>query len=408
MKDSLVQTIQLTEQDSKRILLLKDKGSMLADDAVNIGIEAKKKFGQILNEWIKLIEEEKQLGSFTLPDHLVSTYIRNELKARNAEEWLLNYVTNTIDSKYKDKRYDTDVYKDSVGNSGIANTPSLQRMEDLSKNFLSDAQFDKLSPAEQQQYIFSIDEKGKRAKKVWNDQIRRNEELAEKYNIPIKVVERAEKPPEWFWGESQLYKDLDTLANDIMIFYKYIVDAKGLCYKFRPTGEVDQAASAAMRSYYENEWKNLKLYNIYVIEKLLTQFVKVVDEKNRETAQGWFKIGVDKFINYGSHGAGVLNSIDIGKSILEYKDGEVWSHDLERPFTKEIVSDNTKGKLVVEAYKYSQGCKAEEAINKWVKETHCDIVITDPTQFMREVTRDPNVEVITDIHADKNKKEVDN
>lgn len=399
----MVQTIQLTEQDSKRILLLKDKGSMLADDAVNIGIEAKKKFGQILNEWVKLIEEEKQLGSFTLPDHLISTYIRNELKARNAEDWLLGYVSRIIDPKYKEKyQTETKITSDLCDNQ----SPSLQRMEDISKNFLSDSEFDKLSPAEQQQYIYDIDDKGKRAKKVWNDQLKRNEELADKYKIPIKIVQRAEKPPEWFWGESRMYKDLDELANDAYVFYKYIVDAKGLCYKFRPTGEVDKEASEAIESYMQNEWRNLKLFNIYMIEKLLTQFIKVVDEKNRETAQGWFKIGVDKFINYGSHGAGVLNSIDIGKSILEYKDGEVYSHDLDRPFTKEIVSDNTKGKLVVEAYKYSQGCKAEIGINKWVKETHCDIVITDPTKFMREVTRDPNVEVITDIHAQK--KEVDN
>ncbi|HEX7178352.1 MAG TPA: hypothetical protein VF220_01415 [Nitrososphaeraceae archaeon] len=402
----MLQTIQLTEQDSKKILLLKDKGSMLADDYVNVDQEGKKKFGQILTEWVKLIEEEKQLGSFTLPDHLVSSYIRGELRARNVSDWALNYVPRILESKYKDKNHDPAKYEPS--STGATNDNQIPWMDNISKNFLSDEQFDKLSPAEQQQYIYDISERNKRAKKVINDQEKRNEELAEKYHIPIKIVQRAEKPPEWFWGESQLFKDLDELANDIQIFYKYIIDAKGLCYKFRPTGEVDKEASAAMRSYYENEWKNYKLYNIYVIEKLLTQFIKVVDEKNRETARGWFKIGEDKFLNFGSHGAGVLNSIDIGKSILEYKDGEVYSHDLERPFTKEIVSDNTKGKLVVEAHKFSQGCKIEAAINKWVKETHCDIVITDPTQFMREVTRDPNVQVITDIHADKNKEETGN
>jgi hypothetical protein len=397
MKECLVQTIQLTEQDSKRILLLKDKTAMLAEDYARVDQDSKKQLHQIVNEWVKIIEEQKDLGVFTLPDSLVSTYIKNQLRARKVSEGNINYVDDCIAPEYKDKRF----LRKANSAVGLENSNTIEYLEDIYKDFISDDAFAKLSSAEKQSYVYGIDEKIKRVKKVCNDQLKRNEELAQMYKIPLYIKQTADKPPEYFWGPSQLHDKWTEFTKKVYTLYKYTDDITDLCWKFRPTGDVDQRAAKSFQEATQ-EFDKFQTFCIYVLEKYLVESVKIADEKNRETMSGWLNIGVDKFLNAGNHGAGVLNGVPIGKRIFKIIDNELYSVPLKRPFTKEIVGDNTKTKLVVEANTIIESDKYQQAIDIWVKETHCDQIITDPTKYMQERFKDPNIRVISGEEEQQN------
>jgi hypothetical protein len=369
---------------------------MLADDYYNESLNSNKKLHQIINEWVKIIEAEKQEGIFTLPDYLVSSYIRGKLRDRNVSHGNIDLVDDFIDKKYKNPKYSHPHGSDTTANDN----QSLQYLEDIYRDFISDDEFNRLSSAEKQAYIYGIDDKIKRVKKVCNDQLKRNDELAIKHHIPIYEKQSSEEPPEWFWGESATRKELELMMNDSLTLYKYFQAAWILCKKFKPSGPVDIRAAEEFRQYRINEWDNYKRFVVGVIEKLKHQWVKVVDEKNRETLSGWMDIGIDKFLNYGSHASGVLNAIDIGKSVLRLKGDELYTVELERPFTKEIVGDNTAGKLLVESRDFARGCHMEQGINIWTKETRCDILLVDPTKFMQDRMKDPSIQVLS---GDENK-----
>ena len=376
-----------------KILLLKDKGSMLFDDLANQDHLNEKNQSQIIREIAKNIEEQIEIGCFDLPKHLISSYITSQMRNRKVSEGCLSLIRKVLPDEYK-RDYNRNENVLVNDNQSVSIEGGIQRYEDITKGFLSDEKIAKLSSAEKQQYFMWVKEEGDRQKKVINDQINRNKEQAAKYGIPLENKQSAERPPEWFWGDSQFLEEIKRWKKSCYVLYKYVEDLEDLAYKFKPEGEIDKQAAEALHTFLDTVWADECRHAIYLKEKLLAQTVKIVDEKNRETMQKWLGIGVDKFVNFGSHAAGVLNSVDVGESHLKLKDGELYATELERPFTKEIVGDNCRGKLIQEAFDTLRGCQLENALNVWSHETQCEIKITDPTEYMQKKLNNPNIKVI--------------
>jgi len=294
----------------------------------------------------------------------ISSQIRRDLKLRGWNDSDLRYVSDVLgelgytDSKYAPKVRDSNV---SSTEHRLLRPLDDERFKELHESTndtmpeiaeydLNYEQVTKLSPAERQQYrdqrarLFS-EEKAT----VSHGQTNFESKME---NLGLKSDEESNKkstiiPPKGLWGVSDTYYYIKGVAERFDTISKYLQDVAKQVYVFKLSAEIDKNTLKLLESYHDE--RMLPLWECALIgsEEITNILENVQDEKNRDTALGWMKKGMDKHWNYGNHGAGEVDYIQTGEYIFRLGDKEnvVVRVPIKREFTREQVGDKTTVKL---------------------------------------------------------------
>jgi len=95
------------------------------------------------------------------------------------------------------------------------------------------------------------------------------------------------------------------------------------------------------------------------------------------------KIGIDKYVNAGSRGAGVLNAIKTGQHYFKLgkEPNTVYEIPVEREFTREQVGDKAAKILLCQARDYLATNELEQFLQVWAKNTNIEITLQDAQTF---------------------------
>jgi len=345
----------------------------LEDEYVSGELTWSSKKRDILHTWMDL------LYYYVSPTKSVVSYIRNRLKLRGVPRSGLEYVTEVaVDdehgnyAKYKDPDYD---HSDSMKTTGkpVERASIFEDFEDLAKATLSPEELDRRSQAELFEIISKEVRFYKGLKTKITDRVELLRAIAKRHNVKISDFEKlsADIPPEHFHGQSEMYYSAEGFENEYLKMAKSWKDIKQMIYYFRPSPEVAKRSTQLYEQFKQSELLNLQAANMVLIKAYQNILTPISDAKWGTSLSGWFKIGRDQQVNYGSNGAGVKNSIPTGYYVTkEYRDGRKELITYDRPWTKEQVSDNMEEKLIKLALIQTTANKIEKANMNWINNTH--------------------------------------
>jgi hypothetical protein len=310
----------------------------------------------------------KQPGGLRILDkHKISSQVRRDLKLRGWDDSDLKYVSDVLgelgytDSKYaRSGKLTLESLNPQVRNLlkpidderfTELHDSTNDTMPEIAEFDLNYEQVTKLSPAERQQY------RDQRAKyfseqKATISHGQTNFE-SKMENLGLKSDEESNKkstiiPPKGLWGVSDTYYYIKGVAERFDTIGKYLQDIAKQVYVFKLSAEIDKNALKLLESYHDNRCIPLWECALVGSEEITNILENVQDEKNRDTALGWMKKGMDKHWNYGNHGAGEVDYIQTGEYIFRLGDKEnvVVRVPIKREFTREQVGDKTTVKLL--------------------------------------------------------------
>jgi hypothetical protein len=310
------------------------------------------------------------------PVNLICQHIKRKLRDRGISEGSIAYVHESLDDDnydiYKDPRYDTSEYID-MQRRGNPRPSIFEDYGELAKETLTPEELEQRSPAEQYEIITKEVKLIKSFKTKFSDRINVLENFSQthKVKIPEFETESSDIPPEHFWGQSEAYYDARGFEQEHAKLSKSWGDVAETLFHFRPTPEVAAYCSKRFKEYKDNDFANFRLANMVLLKAYQNVTNPVSDGKWGELLDGWFKIGWDQKVNCGSHGSGVVNSIDTGEYVIkEYKDGRREVVGLKREFTREQVGDKTSRDLLKLAMVAVSKDQVQRALTHWIKNTN--------------------------------------
>jgi len=224
-------------------------------------------------------------------------------------------------------------------------------MPEIAEYDLNYEQVTKLSPAERQQYR-DIRAKYFSEQKATISHGQTNFEDKMEH-LGLKSDEESNKkstiiPPKGLWGVSDTYYYIKGVAERFDTIGKYLQDVAKQIYVFKLSKEIDQNALKLLESYHDERMIPLWECALIGSEEITNILENVQDEKNRDTALGWMKKGMDKHWNFGNHGAGEVDYIQTGEYIfrLGEKENVVIRVPIKREFTREQVGDKTTVRIL--------------------------------------------------------------
>ena len=240
-------------------------------------------------------------------------------------------------------------------------------MPEIAEYDLTYEQVTKLSPAERQQYRDQRAKLFSEEKATVSHAQTNFEEKME--HLGLKSDEESNKkstiiPPKGLWGVSDTYYYIKGVAERFDTIGKYLQDIAKQVYVFKPSVEIDKNTLKLLESYHDERMIPLWECALVGSEEITNILENVQDEKNRDTALGWMKKGMDKHWNFGNHGAGEVDYIQTGEYIFrlkEYTEDErteakkkgiklpenvVVRVPIKREFTREQVGDKTTVRLL--------------------------------------------------------------
>ena len=294
----------------------------------------------------------------------ISSQVRRDLKLRGWDDEDLKYVTKVLgELGYTDSKYAT--IRDSNVTPVIH--PLLRPLDDERFNELKDsttdtmpeiAEYDlsyeqvtKLSKAERQQYRDQRSKLFSEEKATVSHGQTNFEEKME--HLGLKSDEESNKkstiiPPKGLWGTSDTYYYIKGVAERFDTIGKYLQDIAKQVYVFKLSAEIDKNTLKLLESYHDERMTPLWECALIGSEEITNILENVQDEKNRDTALGWMKKGMDKHWNFGNHGAGEVDYIQTGEYIfrLGEKENVVIRVPIKREFTREQVGDKTTVRIL--------------------------------------------------------------
>ena len=234
-------------------------------------------------------------------------------------------------------------------------------MPEIAEYDLNYEQVTKLSPAERQQYR-DIRAKYFSEQKATISHGQTNFEDKMEH-LGLKSDEESNKkstiiPPKGLWGVSDTYYYIKGVAERFDTIGKYLQDVAKQIYVFKLSKEIDQNALKLLESYHDERMVPLWECALIGSEEITNILENVQDEKNRDTALGWMKKGMDKHWNFGNHGAGEVDYIQTGEYIfrLGEKENVVIRVPIKREFTREQVGDKTTVRILDAANQIHINC----------------------------------------------------
>ncbi len=300
--------------------------------------------------------------------HKISSQVRRDLKLRGWDDNDLKYVSDVLgeygytDSKYSRKMSDDltlenlNVVKDLLKTIDDETFKDLHEstsdtMPILAEYDLNYDQVTKLSPAERQQYRDTRAQYFSEQKATISHGQTNFEEKMQ--NLGLKSDEETNKkstiiPPKGLWGVSDTYYYIKGVAERFDTIGKYLQDIAKQVYVFKLSKEIDKNALNLLNQYHDERMIPLWECALVGSEEITNILENVQDEKNRDTALGWMKKGMDKHWNFGNHGAGEVDYIQTGEFIfrLGEKENVVIRVPIKREFTREQVGDKTTVRLL--------------------------------------------------------------
>lgn len=155
-------------------------------------------------------------------------------------------------------------------------------------------------------------------------------------------------PPKGLWGVSDTYYYIKGVAERFDTVSKYLQDIAKQVYVFKLSKEIDKNALKLLESYHDERMIPLWECALVGSEEITNILENVQDEKNRDTALGWMRKGMDKHWNFGNHGAGEVDYIQTGEFVfrLGEKENVIIRVPIKREFTREQVGDKTTVRLL--------------------------------------------------------------
>ena len=300
----------------------------------------------------------------------ISSQIRRDLKLRGWDDNDLNYVSHVLSELgYTDPSMGAN--KGTPSKMGLENLnvvkdllktidderfnelheSSSDTMPEIAEYDLNYDQVTKLSPAERQEYrdiraqYFS-----EQKATISHGQTNFEEKMGK---LGLKSDEETNKkstiiPPKALWGVSDTYYYIKGVAERFDTIGKYLQDIAKQVYVFKLSKEIDQNTLKLLNSYHDERMLPLWECALVGSEEITNILENIQDEKNRDTALGWMKKGMDKHWNFGNHGAGEVDYIQTGEYIfrLGEKENVVIRVPIKREFTREQVGDKTTVRLL--------------------------------------------------------------
>ena len=211
-------------------------------------------------------------------------------------------------------------------------------------------------------------------------------EFCQRHNVKLPEMEheRADFPPEQFWGQSQLWKVWGELKVLFAGMSAYCGDIQDLVYKFKPTGDVDIAAAQKLSNFKVDSVYLMANTVRYMGRGLRESMIMQSDRKNSLLMQDWFIAGIEKYTSHGSHGAGTNNAVLTGQYFYKLKDGNVVEYPVEREMTKEQMGDRSAAKLLTQARNVIFGNACEQSLQEWSKNTNIEEFHQSPEEFYQK------------------------
>jgi hypothetical protein len=349
--------LQLQKEEDEIIIKDMDEDLNKVADHVAKGERASKK---------DIIEFAKLLEAKGFPVDKISTKIRYEEDKRGCIPGFLHYITEVLsdaDSRWIDKNFSR-----GGGNQPSENLENLNKkisdkhfddlhtsqndtMPTIAKRKLTDAQFNRLSPAEQQQYYDIRDKYFSQQKAVVNHSSTNDQ--TEKQSRGIMSQEQSNKkstiiPPKQLWGESDTYRYIHEMAEKYDTISKYLRDVAKQVYVFKLDTSLDKEALKLFKQYHDERMVPLWETSLIGAEEIISILENVQDEKNRDTALGWMIKGCDKHWNYGNHGTGEVDFIQTGEYVYKLGKDEktIIKIAVKRETTREQIGDKTTVRIL--------------------------------------------------------------
>ena len=299
----------------------------------------------------------------------IAAQVQRDLKKAGATDGQLRYAREVLSPLgYTDPKYDGSWNRSEhqLENLNVlvnlAQTIEDERFQELlestidampiiAEHHLTHEQISKLSPAEKQQYR-DIRAQLYSEQKATISHGQTNFEI-QMENEGLKSDEESNKkstiiPPKGVWGVSDTYYYIKGVAERFDTISKYLQDIAKQVYVFKLEKELDKEVLALLESYHDERMLPIWELSLLGSEEIINILENIQDEKNRDTALGWMKKGMDKHWNYGNHGAGEVDYIQTGEYIfrLGKKENVVVRVPIKREFTREQVGDKTTVKLL--------------------------------------------------------------
>lgn len=369
---------------SSHIFLLREREKHIVNDICETE-ETKKK--QIL-KWAEILEERIYLNDLQIQLNQISSYISKELRARGWTNGQLAYLYEFMPRKYVNENLSRNE-KGQVTLSDLSFEDSIYyEYEKVTENINNDNDIKKLSLAEIIEYYNKVANLEKEIKNRMSGKRNLIINYCERTGLSIPQLEKqsADSPPEYFHGQSKLWKSVKNMSERIFRVHKRFDRVADIVYEFKPTEEIAQKASEQLEEY---QTKIIDPFEKMVI--LLTKGIEDIirmpdDSKYGAPAQDWIHIALDKYASYGSHGSGKIHAVPTGIYAMKIgKDGKsVVITQVKREFTREIVGDRSAKDLLLKAHNYLQLQNVEQFIQIWSKNTVFEEIVKDPREFFEE------------------------
>jgi hypothetical protein len=336
----------------------------LEDEYVSGELTWAAKKRDILNTWAELASQWNPITE-------VSTYIKSRLRKRGVPESSINYVHEVLDDKYKNEE---DRANAALAWKSMPVPPSiLEDFDVIAKQRMSLDQLRHRSKAEKYEIMTRRLRTIKGLKTMMSDEIEMLETIAKEDGIKIPDFEKvsADIPPERFHGQSEMYYSALGFADEHGKMQRMWKDIAQTIFHFRPNPITSRRSAQLYEEFKESQLSQLQTENMILLKAYQHILTPISDSKWGELLSGWFKIGRDQQVNYGSNGAGVKNAIPTGYIIVkEYKDGRRELIEIDRGWTKEQVSDRMERDLIKLALIQTTANKIEKAHRNWITNTN--------------------------------------
>ena len=351
----------------------------LEDEYVSGELSWNFKKGEILKTWANL------LIYYVNPPSMISSYIKNRLRMRGLSIGQLMYVSEVLPVEFKDPRFDT--YQLRQGNPSLPKQAEIfENYDEIATQAIDLRALDSSSSAAEQYEIITRRKrhiKGIRQKLSDENDMLTQFAIEHDISIPELQKESALEPPSEFWGDSVATESLDEIIHNVSVLLHYLQDVRQLVHKFKPSEPVAE---------------DMRQHAIKLRDRFLVPFGKAVaflckgyvdiaampsDAKNAALSLDWMKIGIDKYVNAGSRGAGVLNAIKTGQHYFKLgkEPNTVYEIPVEREFTREQVGDKAAKILLCQARDYLATNELEQFLQVWAKNTNIEITLQDAQTF---------------------------
>jgi hypothetical protein len=355
----------------------------LEDEYVSGELSWSFKKGEILKTWANL------LIYYVNPPSMISSYIKNRLRMRGLSEGQIDHVSRVLDPEFKDPRFDTYRNRDA---SASLRAEVFENYDEIATQAVDLRSLEKSSSTAEQYEIITRRKrhiKGIRQKLSDENDLLTQFAIEHDIKIPELQKESALEPPPEFWGDTVATDTLDEFAHELGVIKHYVEDTSQLMKKFKPAEEISQKIRDYILELRNRVLVPMTKQMFFVCRGYRDILGMPSDAKNAALLLDWMKIGIDKYVNAGSRGAGVLNAIKTGQHYFKLgkEPNTVYEIEVEREFTREQVGDKAAKILLMQARDILMQNECEQALQSWAKNTNVEITLQDAQTFYKRAIK---------------------